>query len=103
MPGVSSAVNVVGFSGATFTVAPNAGAIFAVLEPFDERAEDPSKSAGAITGELFKRLSEIQEALIFVVAPPPVQGIGNAGGVPHDGRGSRRPRAAGAAGDGHRS
>ena len=81
VPGVSSAVNVVGFSGATFTIAPNAGAIFAVLEPFDERAKDPRKSAGAITGELFKRLGEIQEALILVIAPPPVQGIGNAGGV----------------------
>ena len=81
VPGVSSAVNIVGFSGATFTTAPNAGAIFAVLEPFEERAKDPAKSAGAITGELFKRLGEIQEALILVIAPPPVQGIGNAGGV----------------------
>ncbi len=80
VPGVSSAVNVVGFSGATFTVAPNAGAIFAVLDPFSERAKDPRKSAGAITGELYRRLSSIQDALIFVVAPPPVQGIGNAGG-----------------------
>ncbi len=80
VPGVASAVNVVGFSGATFTVAPNAGAIFAVLAPFDERAKDPRKSAGVITGELFRRLSAIQEASIFVVPPPPVQGIGNAGG-----------------------
>ena len=31
-PGISSAVNIVGFSGATFTNAPNAGAIFVVLE-----------------------------------------------------------------------
>ena len=38
VPGVAGAVNVVGFSGATFTVAPNAGAIFAVLEPFEQRA-----------------------------------------------------------------
>src|SRR5262249_14763536 len=61
VPGVASAVNVVGFSGATFTVAPNSGAIFAVLASFDERAKDPRKSAGAITGELFRRLSAIQE------------------------------------------
>ena len=81
VPGVSSAVNVVGFSGATFTLAPNAGAIFAVLSPFDERAMDPRRSVGGITSELSKRLSAIQEALILVVAPPPVQGIGNAGGV----------------------
>jgi hydrophobe/amphiphile efflux-1 (HAE1) family protein len=80
VPGVSSAVNVVGFSGATFTVAPNSGAIFVVLEPFAERATDPGKSVNAITGELYRRLAAVQEALIFVVQPPPVQGIGNAGG-----------------------
>jgi multidrug efflux pump len=79
-PGISSAVNIVGFSGATFTVAPNAGAIFVVLEPFEERAKDPAKASTAIIGELYRRLGAIQEAQIFVVAPPPVQGIGNAGG-----------------------
>jgi hydrophobe/amphiphile efflux-1 (HAE1) family protein len=80
VPGISNAVNVVGFSGATFTVAPNSGAIFVVLEPFTERARDPGKSANAIMAQLYARLSTIQEGLIFVVAPPPVQGIGNAGG-----------------------
>jgi len=79
-PGISSAVNVVGFSGATFTLAPNAGAIFVVLEPFEERAKDPRKNSNAIIGALYQRLGGIQEAQIFVVAPPPVQGIGNAGG-----------------------
>ncbi len=80
VPGVAGAVNVVGFSGATFTVAPNAGAVFAVLEPFSQRAGDPRKSINAIIGQLYGKLSTIQEALIFVVPPPPVQGIGNAGG-----------------------
>ncbi len=79
-PGISSAVNIVGFSGATFTLAPNAGAVFVVLEPFEERARDPRKNSNAIIGELYQRLAGIQEAQIFVVAPPPVQGIGNAGG-----------------------
>jgi hydrophobe/amphiphile efflux-1 (HAE1) family protein len=80
VPGVASAVNVVGFNGATFTVAPNSGAIFVVLEPFAERARDPRKSSDAIRAELFRRLGVIQEAIVFVVPPPPVQGIGNAGG-----------------------
>ncbi len=80
VPGVMGAVNVVGFSGATFTVAPNAGAIFTVLEPFDQRAGDPNKSANSIIRQLYAKLSSIQEALILVVPPPPVQGIGNAGG-----------------------
>ena len=95
VPGISSAVNVVGFSGATFTNAPNAGAVFVVLEPFAERAVDPRKSAAAITGELYGRLAAIQEAMIFVVSPPPVQGIGNAGGfrMMVEDRGGRGPQA----------
>jgi hydrophobe/amphiphile efflux-1 (HAE1) family protein len=79
-PGVIHGVNIVGFSGATFTVAPNSGAFFAVLEPFEERVKDPRKSAAAIQGALFQRLAAIQDALIIVVQPPPVQGIGNAAG-----------------------
>ena len=50
------------------------------LDPFEERGEDPNKSAAAIQGALFQRLAAIQEGLIVVVAPPPVRGIGNAGG-----------------------
>jgi hydrophobe/amphiphile efflux-1 (HAE1) family protein len=79
-PGVVGAVNIVGFSGATFTNAPNAGAIFLVLAPFNERAKDPNQSAAAIQRALFMKAIAIQEALVVVVAPPPVRGIGNAGG-----------------------
>jgi len=79
-PGVAHGVNIVGFSGATFTQAPNAGALFAVLDPFEKRGGNRALSAGGIQGELFKRLAGIQEASIFVVQPPAVQGIGNAGG-----------------------
>jgi hydrophobe/amphiphile efflux-1 (HAE1) family protein len=79
-PGIAHAVNIVGFSGATFTNAPNAGAVFVTLDPFEQRAKDPNQSADAIRAELFKRLSVIQEAQVFVAAPPPVSGIGNAGG-----------------------
>ena len=80
IPGVAGAVNIVGFSGATFTNAPNAGAIFVVLDPFEQRAGDPKKSANAIVGQLYAKFAAIQDALIVVIPPPPVQGIGNAGG-----------------------
>src|SRR3984893_5673509 len=79
-PGVAHGVNIVGFNGATFTNAPNSGAVFLTLDPWEQRASDPGKSATAITGALFRKLSAIQDALIFVVQPPPVAGIGNAGG-----------------------
>ncbi|MGE0512451.1 MAG: efflux RND transporter permease subunit [Hyphomicrobiaceae bacterium] len=80
VPGVAHAVNIVGFSGATFTTAPNSGAIFTVLEPFDERAKDPRKSIEAIQTALNEKVASIGEGLVFVVRPPPVRGIGTAGG-----------------------
>ncbi len=80
VPGIAHAVNIVGFSGATFTNAPNAGAIFVTLDPFAQRAKAEGQSAAAIQGQLFGRLAAIQDGLIFVAAPPPVSGIGNAGG-----------------------
>jgi hydrophobe/amphiphile efflux-1 (HAE1) family protein len=80
VPGVAHAVNVVGFSGATFTNAPNSGALFLVLDSFNKRALDSRQSAAAIQAELTSRLSGIQDAFIAVALPPPVRGIGTAGG-----------------------
>jgi hydrophobe/amphiphile efflux-1 (HAE1) family protein len=78
-PGVEHAVPFAGFDGATFTNAPNAGAIFSGLEPFDKR--DPKGlSANAILGNLRQRLGAIQDAFIITIPPPPVNGIGTAGG-----------------------
>jgi hydrophobe/amphiphile efflux-1 (HAE1) family protein len=80
VPGVAHGVNVVGFSGATFTNSPNAGAIFLVLDSFAERARDPRQSAAAIQAELNRRLSKIQDGFFVAVLPPPVRGISNSGG-----------------------
>ncbi len=80
VPGVAHAVNIVGFSGATRTNASNAGAVFVTLDPFESRALDPQKSGPAIQAALFAKFSTIQEALVLVIAPPSVRGIGSSGG-----------------------
>jgi len=80
VPGVAHGVNVVGFSGATFTNSPNAGAIFLVLDSFAARARDSRQSATAIQAELNRRLSKIQDGFFVAVLPPPVRGISNSGG-----------------------
>src|SRR5262249_58170126 len=49
-PGVAHAVNIVGFSGATFTNAPNSGAVFLTLDPWEKRGNDPRLSAAGVTG-----------------------------------------------------
>ncbi|MFG1377161.1 efflux RND transporter permease subunit [Xanthobacter autotrophicus] len=79
-PGVSRVINIAGFSGATFTNAPNAGAMFVILKPFPEREGHPEQTASAVQKVLFGKMASIQEAQMIVVQPPPVQGIGNAGG-----------------------
>lgn len=78
-PGVIHAVPFAGFDGATFTNAPNAGAIFAPLAPFEERVAK-GLSADKILADLRRRLSAVEEALIITIPPPPVRGIGTAGG-----------------------
>src|SRR5499427_7916458 len=79
-PGIAHAVSIVGFSGASFTNAPNSGAVFLILEDWANRGRDPKLSAAGITRELLSRLSGIQEGLVLVVQPPPIAGIGNTGG-----------------------
>jgi len=94
-PGVEHGVDFVGFSAATFTNAPNSAAIFLTLAPWEQRAKDPSQSAAGITRALFGKFAAIQDALILVIQPPPVAGIGNAGGfrMMVEDRGGRGPQA----------
>jgi hydrophobe/amphiphile efflux-1 (HAE1) family protein len=80
VPGVTRAVNFVGFSGATFTNAPNAGTVFLVLDDFAKRSKDPMQSAPAIQRALQQKFASIEEALVLVIVPPPVRGVGTAGG-----------------------
>ncbi len=77
--GVAHVVPFAGFDGATFTNAPNAGAIFVPMAPFSERAAK-GLSAPRMLARLRERLAVIQDAFIIVIPPPPVRGIGNAGG-----------------------
>ena len=77
--GVAHVVPFAGFDGATFTNAPNAGAIFSPMLPFHERAAK-GLTQQHMLAEIQKRLGVIQDAFIITIAPPPVRGIGNAGG-----------------------
>ncbi len=79
MPEMASAAGFAGFDGATRTNAPNAGAIFAPLKPYEERAAQ-GITIDQTVATAQSKLSTIQEALAFVVPPPPVRGIGTGGG-----------------------
>ncbi|ACL60206.1 efflux RND transporter permease subunit [Methylobacterium nodulans] len=77
--GVSNAVVISGFDGATFTNTTNGAVMFLTLKPFKERLAR-GRTAGAILGEVFGKTASITEARIIAIPPPPVRGLGNAGG-----------------------
>jgi hydrophobe/amphiphile efflux-1 (HAE1) family protein len=79
-PGVNFSVSFVGFSGATRANSANAGAIFVGPKPYVEGVDD-GWNASQLQPTLQAKLSAIVDADIFVIPPPPVQGIGTAGGI----------------------
>ncbi|MDB6171558.1 MAG: transporter, hydrophobe/amphiphile efflux family [Chthoniobacteraceae bacterium] len=78
-PGVASAVAFPGLSINGFTNSPNSGIVFATLKPFEER-RDPKLSGTAIAAQLQSDFGEIQEAVVAIFPPPPVNGLGSIGG-----------------------
>ena len=79
IPGIANVITIGGFNGATFTNTPSGGVMFLPLKPFAERVP-LGRTAQALAGQVIGKLSVIQEATIFALPPPPVQGLGNAGG-----------------------
>jgi len=80
-PEVAHAVAFVGFSGATRSNSPNSAAIFVV--PHLEHEEHGAKRHAPILDQLpalQEALSAITDGSVFVIAPPPVQGLGTSGG-----------------------
>ena len=75
-PNVKATIAFAGFDGATFTTAPNAGAIFVTLKDYGER----KAVADVVATDLRKAYGAITAGNILVVAPPPVRGIGTGGG-----------------------
>jgi hydrophobe/amphiphile efflux-1 (HAE1) family protein len=78
-PGVAHAIGFSGLSVQGFVNLSNAAVLFFPLKDFDQRTTK-NLSAGAIAQQLNKKFGAIQDAVIFAVPPPPVQGLGNTGG-----------------------
>jgi hydrophobe/amphiphile efflux-1 (HAE1) family protein len=78
-PGVAHAFGFTGLSIQGFVNLSNTAVVFFILKPFDER-NTKDLSAAAIAGGLNKKFGVIQDATIFTVPPPPVEGLGTTGG-----------------------
>ncbi|WP_395751084.1 efflux RND transporter permease subunit [Prosthecobacter sp.] len=78
-PGVKDAIAFPGLSIQGFTISPNAGIVFVGLDNFEDRTS-PELSGSAIAAALNGKFMAIQDAMVFMLSPPPVNGIGTTGG-----------------------
>jgi multidrug efflux pump len=62
----------------------NAGTLFVMLKPYDERytsiAKAKAENAGAVLRNVYAKSRDIREGLVVPVAPPAIPGIGTTGG-----------------------
>ncbi|MBY0380523.1 MAG: efflux RND transporter permease subunit [Xanthobacteraceae bacterium] len=77
--GVEHVAPFAGLDATTFTISSNAGTIFSAL-PSLYNHDVEGVTAATVLADLRKRLSVIKDAYVLTIPPPPVQGIGNAGG-----------------------
>jgi multidrug efflux pump len=78
-PGIEHVSPFAGLDATTFTIGSNSGTIFSGL-PSLYNHKLKGVTAASMLADLRKRLSVIQDAYVLTIPPPPVQGIGNAGG-----------------------
>jgi hydrophobe/amphiphile efflux-1 (HAE1) family protein len=76
--GVDEAVMFAGFDGASGTQASNAGAAYVTFDSYGDRAAS-GRSEAAILADLRAAVADIDEANVFIVPPPVIQGIGSGG------------------------
>ncbi|MCY3004563.1 MAG: multidrug efflux RND transporter permease subunit [Planctomycetota bacterium] len=80
IPGVEHTIGVTGQSFVQNAVGSNFGSMFIILEPFHDRKSSETK-VQSIGGRIREMSSqEIDEGVFSVFGPPPVDGIGSAGG-----------------------
>jgi HAE1 family hydrophobic/amphiphilic exporter-1 len=81
-PGVQNVISISGLSALeNFADLPNTGVSFVVLKPWDQRGKATHTDIISIAEHLQKALDAAPDGRLFVVPPPPIQGIGNAGGL----------------------
>jgi hydrophobe/amphiphile efflux-1 (HAE1) family protein len=77
--GVEHVAPFAGLDATTFTVASNAATIFSGLPSLYDH-DLQGVTANTVLADLRKRLSVINDAHVVTIPPPPVQGLGSAGG-----------------------
>jgi HAE1 family hydrophobic/amphiphilic exporter-1 len=78
-PGVAGVVTVGGYSMLDGVAATNSGMAVVTLDPWEERGSAELHVAGVLQRAQMQ-FNQIQEGIVFGFRPPPIQGLGAAGG-----------------------
>jgi hydrophobic/amphiphilic exporter-1 (mainly G- bacteria), HAE1 family len=80
-PGVKQVITIAGISvlDNSATLA-NAGVNYVIFDDWDKRANAKGQDLVSLLTGLQKKIESISDGRAFVLVPPPIQGIGNAGG-----------------------
>lgn len=79
--GIGHTVGIAGYSVILSANGTNYGSMFVILDSFDERKHDPKQNGFALLFEAQAKLRrQVQDADVTVFPPPPVDGLGSAGG-----------------------
>lgn len=79
IPGIAHTFAISGYSSVLQANQPNVGAAFLVFDEFANRKEPHLKGDGLLT-VIRQKFATIQEGRVLVLPPPPLRGLGNAGG-----------------------
>jgi hydrophobe/amphiphile efflux-1 (HAE1) family protein len=79
VPGVEHNSPVAGFDVTTSTIAPNVGTVFYSLPSLYDK-HIPGVTAATMLPRVRAALANVKGAYVIVINPPPVQGLGSAGG-----------------------
>jgi len=77
--GVDATIAFAGLDGSSFAFGSNSATIFVRLNAFEDRTSKETKAA-ALAGAITQATGGIEEANIFVIAPPSIQGLGTGNG-----------------------
>ncbi|MDG1874490.1 MAG: multidrug efflux RND transporter permease subunit [Mariniblastus sp.] len=77
--GVSDYISITGYSILSGSAGSNVGFVAVMFKPWEKRTT-PELSQESILGRLQQSLNSVDEAIAFAFGPPPIDGLGSAGG-----------------------
>ncbi len=79
IPGIAHTFAISGYSSVLQANQPNVGAAFLVFDDFAKRTS-PEMKGDRLLASIREKFATIQEGRVLVLPPPPLRGLGNAGG-----------------------